>query len=135
VGPKWDPSYAHCDIHFQDGMASSALRGEKTYWKTLLLSKPGYSRVTLGVNQTRAPRFASGESRCPCARCFTLYNTLIGEGRYRRRHRDRCIAHSRIAHSTQGPQNHLPGALGHQRGREGGGEGGKKVGREGGGRG
>jgi hypothetical protein len=53
---QWDPPYAHCDIQFQDGMASSVFRGEKVYWKTRRFSKPGYSRVTLGVNQAEYDR-------------------------------------------------------------------------------
>lgn len=47
----WDAPYAHCDIQFQDGMASSVFRGETMYWKKRRFSKPGYSRITLSVGQ------------------------------------------------------------------------------------
>ncbi len=45
----WDPPYSHCDVQFQDGMASSVFRGECVYWKKRGFKKPGYSRVTLSV--------------------------------------------------------------------------------------
>ena len=48
---KWDPPYAHCDIQFEDGMASSIYQGEKVYWRKRGFQKPGYSRITLAVNQ------------------------------------------------------------------------------------
>jgi hypothetical protein len=53
---RWDPPYAHCDIQFQDGMASSVFRGESLYWKKRKFTKPGYSRVTLAVNQAEYDR-------------------------------------------------------------------------------
>jgi hypothetical protein len=37
-------------------MASSVFRGERVYWKTRRFSKPGYTRVTLGVNQAEYDR-------------------------------------------------------------------------------
>ena len=48
---NWDPPYAHCDIQFEDGMASSVFRGETIYWKQRRFSKPGYSKMTLAVNK------------------------------------------------------------------------------------
>ena len=47
----FDPPYSHCDIQFQDGMASSVFRGERLYWRRRRFGKPGYHRVTLSVNQ------------------------------------------------------------------------------------
>ena len=47
----WDPPYSHCDVQFQDGMASSVFRGETLYWRKRRFSKPGYSRMTLNVRQ------------------------------------------------------------------------------------
>lgn len=49
---SFDPPYSHCDIQFQDGMASSVFRGESVYWRKRRFSKPGYERVTLSVNQS-----------------------------------------------------------------------------------
>jgi hypothetical protein len=51
VVTTWDPPYSHCDVQFQDGMASSVFRGEKLYWRRRRFSKPGYHRVTLSVRQ------------------------------------------------------------------------------------
>ena len=48
---KWDPPYAHCDVQFEDGMASSIYSGESVYWRKRGFKKPGYSRITLSVNQ------------------------------------------------------------------------------------
>ena len=48
---RWDPPYAHCDVRFEDGMASSLYQGEKIYWRSRGFKKPGYTRITLGVNQ------------------------------------------------------------------------------------
>jgi hypothetical protein len=47
----WDAPYAHCDIQFEDGMASSVFQGEEVYWRKRGFKKPGYSRVTLPVLQ------------------------------------------------------------------------------------
>jgi hypothetical protein len=51
VVTTWDPPYSHCDVQFEDGMASSVFRGEKMYWRRRRFSKPGYSCVTLNVRQ------------------------------------------------------------------------------------
>lgn len=53
---RWDPPYAHCDIQFEDGMASSVFAGEKVYWRKRGFRKPGYSRITLSVNQAEYDR-------------------------------------------------------------------------------
>jgi hypothetical protein len=52
----WDPPYAHCDVQFQDGMASSVYQGETIYWRKRRFTKPGYNRVTLSVGQAEYDR-------------------------------------------------------------------------------
>jgi len=47
---RWDPPYAHCDVQFEDGMASSLFQGESLYWRKRSFRKPGYTRVTVSVN-------------------------------------------------------------------------------------
>ena len=47
---KYDPPYSHCDVQFEDGMASSVFQNEKLYWKTRRFRKPGYKRVTISVD-------------------------------------------------------------------------------------
>ena len=46
----FDPPYSHCDIQFQDSMASSVYSGEKVYWKKRGFTKPGYQRITLSAD-------------------------------------------------------------------------------------
>jgi len=48
---RWDPPFAHCDVQFEDGMASSLFQGEKIYWRKRGFKKPGYTRISLSVNQ------------------------------------------------------------------------------------
>jgi len=48
---RWDPPYAHCDVQFEDGMASSLYQGERLYWKKRGFKKPGYVRITVAVGQ------------------------------------------------------------------------------------
>lgn len=48
---KWDPPFAHCDVQFEDGMASSLYQGENVYWRKRGFKKPGYTRVTVSVGQ------------------------------------------------------------------------------------
>jgi len=48
---RWDPPYAHCDVQFEDGMASSLYQGENIYWRKRSFKKPGYTRITLGVSK------------------------------------------------------------------------------------
>ena len=52
----WDPPYSHCDIQFQDGMASSVFQGESIYWRKRGFTKPGYNRVTMSVGQAEYDR-------------------------------------------------------------------------------
>jgi hypothetical protein len=47
---KYDPPYSHCDVQFEDGMASSVFQNEKLYWKQRKFSKPGYKRITVSVD-------------------------------------------------------------------------------------
>lgn len=46
----YDPPFSHCDIQFEDNMASSVYSGEKVYWKKRGFKKPGYSRITLSAD-------------------------------------------------------------------------------------
>ena len=47
---SFDPPFSHCDVQFEDGMASSVFTGEKLYWRRRTFRKPGYSRITLSVD-------------------------------------------------------------------------------------
>ena len=47
---KYDPPYSHCDVQFEDGMASSVFQNEKLYWKERRFRKPGYRRLTVSVD-------------------------------------------------------------------------------------
>lgn len=47
---RWDPPYSHCDVQFEDGMASSLFQGENVYWRKRGFKKPGYIRITLAIN-------------------------------------------------------------------------------------
>jgi hypothetical protein len=47
----YDPPYSHCDIQFEDAMASSVYSGEKVYWRARGFKKPGYTRVTLSADR------------------------------------------------------------------------------------
>ena len=47
---SFDPPFSHCDVQFEDGMASSVFQGENLYWRTRTFRKPGYSRITLAVD-------------------------------------------------------------------------------------
>ena len=46
---RYDPPYSHCDIQFEDGMASSVYQYETVYWRRRGFQKPGYTRVSLSV--------------------------------------------------------------------------------------
>ena len=56
VVTRWDPPYAHCDVQFEDGMASSLFQGENLYWRRRSFRKPGYTRITVSVNQAEYDR-------------------------------------------------------------------------------
>ena len=51
VVTRWDPPFSHCDVQFEDGMASSLYQGENIYWRKRTFKKPGYTRVTLSVRE------------------------------------------------------------------------------------
>ena len=53
---RWDPPFAHCDVQFEDGMASSLYQGERIYWRKRGFKKPGYTRITLSVKQAEYDR-------------------------------------------------------------------------------
>ena len=53
---RWDPPYAHCDVQFEDGMASSLYQGETLYWRKRTFRKPGYTRITVSANQAEYDR-------------------------------------------------------------------------------
>lgn len=48
---RFDAPFSHCDVQFEDGMASSVYQGETVYWKHRGFKKPGYTRVTMSVDQ------------------------------------------------------------------------------------
>lgn len=52
----YDPPFSHCDIQFEDTMASSVYSGEKVYWKKRGFKKPGYSRITLSADRAAYER-------------------------------------------------------------------------------
>ena len=45
-----DPPISHCDVQFEDSMASSVFSGEKVYWRKRGFKKPGYSRITISAD-------------------------------------------------------------------------------------
>ena len=47
---NYDPPYSHCDVQFEDGMASSVFQFEKMYWKNRRFRKPGYRKLTVSVD-------------------------------------------------------------------------------------
>jgi hypothetical protein len=49
---RYDPPFSHCDVQFEDGMASSVYQSETVYWKKRGFKKPGYTRVSLAVSNT-----------------------------------------------------------------------------------
>ena len=57
----YDPPFSHCDVQFEDTMASSIYSGEKVYWRKRGFKKPGYSRITLSAD---APLYAKAYALC-----------------------------------------------------------------------
>ena len=57
----YDPPFSHCDIQFEDSMASSIYSGEKVYWRSRGFKKPGYSRITLSAD---AAQYAKAYALC-----------------------------------------------------------------------
>ena len=49
VVTRYDPPFSHCDVQFEDGMASSVYQYETVYWRKRGFQKPGYTRVSLSV--------------------------------------------------------------------------------------
>ena len=47
---RYDPPYSHCDVQFEDGMASSVFQYETVYWRKRNFGKPGYKRISLSVS-------------------------------------------------------------------------------------
>ena len=50
----YDPPYSHCDVQFEDTMASSVYSGESVYWRKRGFKKPGYSRITISADNAAA---------------------------------------------------------------------------------
>lgn len=50
----YDPPFSHCDVQFEDTMASSVYSGESVYWRKRGFKKPGYSRITLSAENAAA---------------------------------------------------------------------------------
>ena len=57
----YDPPFSHCDVQFEDTMASSIYSGEKVYWRSRGFKKPGYTRITLSAD---APLYAKAYALC-----------------------------------------------------------------------
>jgi hypothetical protein len=49
---RYDPPFSHCDVQFEDGMASSVYQHETVYWRKRGFKKPGYSKLSIPVSQT-----------------------------------------------------------------------------------
>lgn len=48
---RYDPPYSHCDVQFEDGMASSVFQHETVYWRKRGFRKPGYIKISVSVSQ------------------------------------------------------------------------------------
>ena len=51
VVTRYDPPFSHCDVQFEDGMASSVFQYETVYWRRRGFRKPGYKRITVSASQ------------------------------------------------------------------------------------
>lgn len=51
VVTQYDPPYSHCDVQFEDGMASSIYQYETVYWRKRGFKKPGYTKLSVSVSQ------------------------------------------------------------------------------------
>jgi hypothetical protein len=49
---RYDPPFSHCDVQFEDGMASSVYQYETVYWRKRGFKKPGYSKISVPVSQS-----------------------------------------------------------------------------------
>ena len=48
---SYDAPYSHCDVQFEDSMASSVYQNEPVYFRARRFRKPGYVRKTIPVSQ------------------------------------------------------------------------------------
>jgi hypothetical protein len=48
---RYDPPFSHCDVQFEDGMASSVYQRETVYWRRRGFKKPGYTKLSVPVSQ------------------------------------------------------------------------------------
>jgi len=48
---RYDPPFSHCDVQFEDGMASSVYQHETVYWRKRGFKKPGYVKLSIPVSQ------------------------------------------------------------------------------------
>ena len=53
---SYDPPYSHCDVQFEDKMASSVFQNENVYWRKRRFKKPGYKSVTISVGKAEYDR-------------------------------------------------------------------------------
>jgi hypothetical protein len=51
VVTRYDPPFSHCDVQFEDGMASSVYQRETVYWRRRGFKKPGYTKLSMPVMQ------------------------------------------------------------------------------------
>jgi hypothetical protein len=77
VVKRYDGPYSHCDVQFEDGMASSVFQNETVYFKLRKFRKPGYSRVTLSV-----PDYEYGKAYRLCKGRFDEKMEFDGVGMY-----------------------------------------------------
>jgi hypothetical protein len=49
VVTQYHPPFSHCDVQFEDGMASSIYQYETVYWRKRGFKKPGYSKLSIQV--------------------------------------------------------------------------------------
>jgi hypothetical protein len=47
---RYDPPFSHCDVQFEDGMASSVFQHETVYWRKRSFRKPGYKKISIPVS-------------------------------------------------------------------------------------
>jgi hypothetical protein len=52
VVTRYDPPFSHCDVQFEDGMASSVFQSETVYWRKRGFKKPGYTKLSVPVTHT-----------------------------------------------------------------------------------
>ncbi len=65
----YDPPFSHCDVQFEDSMASSVFSGERVYWRKRGFKKPGYSRITISADHhayAKAYSLCADRSKAGC---------------------------------------------------------------------